>query len=340
MTAQATTAKQTGPARVLAELDKGRTKPAYLLFGEEYFHRRSLLIAIRQAVLKDGDAAMCLSEYDGREVTLAKVLDDLRTMTFFGGMRLVAVEHADAFVSDNKDALARYVQSPSKTGCLVLVCDEKPNANLKLMKELAKTGGAIECDRPKNWELVPWIIQRANFYEKKISRQGAQALAGIVGADLAQLDSHLQTLAAFVGTRKTITDEDVLSTVDDEKVVQVWDLMDGVANKNGKLALESLDRLLPRFGMETARLALIGSTLLKLRAAKLIMEKTRSEAQAVKALKMHPYAAKKAIEQAAKFTRVELETGIRKAFATDLAIKNGHMDARLGVEKLIIELCT
>ena len=327
------------PEEVLKELEKKKIRPVYLLHGDEYFYTREIILALRQQVLQGGDASMCLSEYDGPNVTVAEVLDDLRTMTFFGGMRLVIVENADGFMRDNKEVLARYAQSPAETGCLVLVCDRKPDGRWVLVQAVSKNGAMIACEAPRGGRIFYWIRARATQHGKTLGRSASGLLLDIVGGDLAKLDSHLKMLATYVGKRKSITEEDVATAVGEEKTVQVWDLMDGIASKNGKMALEALDRLLPRVNMETARLSLIGTTLLNLRNVKKLMERLGSEAKVVRALKMHPYAAKKNIEHAGKFSGEELELGIRKALEADILIKSSRMTPRLAVEKLIVELC-
>jgi len=327
------------PEEAVNHIEKGAVKPLYLLHGPEHFYKHEIVLALRRQILKDGDPGMALSEYDGGQTEAARVLDDLRTMTFFGGMRLVIVENADPFIKANNHTLAKYAQSPSKTGCLVLLCDEKPDARLGSTKAIEHSGVVVPCAAPKGARLSGWARNRARLLGKTLAPKAADALAGIVGADLAQIDSHLQMLLTHVGDRKTIEEADVLGTVQQEKVTEIWDLVDGVAAKNAKQALEALDRLLPKTGMESARLALIGGTIIKLRTAKLLLEKFRNGSKVVQMLKMHPYAAQKTVDQSKKFTRDELELGLRKALDADIAIKSNKMAPRLAVEKYIVELC-
>jgi len=327
------------PEQALKHIEKGRISPVYVLFGGEYYYVQAVVAALRTQVLRDSDPSMCLSEYDGTEVTPAQVLDDLRTMTFFGGLRLVIVEHADRFIRDNKDVLGRYAKAPSKTGCLVLICAEKPDKRYMLVKTADEAGGLIECTTPRAGRLAQWVRNRAAELGKPASRSAAELLIEIVGQDLAQIDSHLQMLVTYVGDRPGISEQDVAATVDEDKTVQIWDLMDGIASKNSKQALEAFDRLLPRAGMEVARLSLIGSTLLRLRMVKKVMEQYGDESSVARVLKMHPYFAKKSIEHSRRFTTEELAVGIHKAFEADLLIKSNRMKPRLAVEKLIVELC-
>jgi DNA polymerase-3 subunit delta len=267
------------------------------------------------------------------------VLDDFRTMTFFGGKRLAIVESADAFVADNKDVLARYTESPSPVGVLVLVCNKKPDGRLKAVKNIEKNGDVVPCVPPKGKRAIGWVRDRARDLDKQMSYSAAQLLVDIVGNDLGQLDAALQMLSTYVGKQRSIGESDVAQTVDSEKSIEIWELMDGIATRDGKAALEALDRLLDRSGQEVARLSLIGTTLLRLRNVKRVMEMYGSADQVSKVLKMHPFAAKKNVEQARKFSDEELARGLRRALEADILIKSNRMEPRVAVEKLIAELC-
>ena len=330
------------PDQVIAEIAKGKVRPVYLMFGTEYYYRRAIISALRQALFKDVEPGMCLSEYNGKEKDLAvgRVLDDVRTLTFFGGMRLVIVENADGFVSEHRDVLGRYAKAPSKTGCLVLLCDEAIDQRWVLAKETDTNGAQVACVTPRYGQLISWMKTRARELGKNLAHPAAQALSDIVGPDLAQLDSHMQMLVTYVGSRRSIEGQDVLAAVDQEKVTMIWDLLDGVASKNARLALEAFDRLLPKAGMESARLASISSTLLKLRTLKKKIEDEGERKVADELLRrMHPFVVKKSLEQSRRFSWHDLDRGLRGALEADIAIKSNRMEARLAVETFIVELC-
>src|SRR6516165_9110745 len=75
--------------------------PVCVLFGDEPLLKREALERIRAAVLPEEDAGLSLTKFDGREVELREVLDELATVSMFGGgRRMVVVEDADEFVSE------------------------------------------------------------------------------------------------------------------------------------------------------------------------------------------------------------------------------------------------
>lgn len=330
------------PDQLIAEIARNKVRPICVLYGTEYYYRRAIISALRQSLFKDAEPGMCLSEYDGKnkETAVGRVLDDVRTLTFFGGMRLVIVENADGFVSENRDILGRYAKAPSRTGCLLLLCDERPDARYALVKELEAAKSLVACVTPKYGPLLTWMKNRTRELGKTLAHPAAQALSDVVGPDLAQLDSHIQMLITYVGSRRAIEEQDVLAAVDQEKVTEIWDLLDGVASKNAKKALEAFDRLLPKAGMESARLAAISGKLLMLRTIKKKIDREGEQKVAGElSRRMHPYAAKKSIEQSRRFSWQDLDRGLRGALEADIAIKNNRMEPRLAVETFIVELC-
>src|SRR5437016_14520356 len=72
----------------------------------------------------------------------------------------------------------------------------------------------------------------------------AEDLAEFVAADLMRLRTEIGKLGTFAAGRKQIRREDVRALVVSEKTTTVWELAAMLASRQGKKALEFLDRLL------------------------------------------------------------------------------------------------
>ena len=73
-----------------AELERGLEASCLLIVGEEDFLRTEALAALRAA----SEASAQLTEFDGDRAALSAVLDELRTLSFFGGKRIAVVRKA------------------------------------------------------------------------------------------------------------------------------------------------------------------------------------------------------------------------------------------------------
>ena len=118
---------------------------------------------MRSARLALGEQAdeMAVSRFEGKTTSLADVLDELRTLSFFARRRVVVVEEADPFVTKYRAELETYVQSPAKSGVLVLMVKSLPS-NTKLAKLVDAGGLALDCGNPGEKDLVPWLTQLAS----------------------------------------------------------------------------------------------------------------------------------------------------------------------------------
>src|SRR5262245_16769188 len=106
-----------------AFIDKTKAEepqPAYVLAGDERFLKQLDPERITTLVLGSKEDDLARSVYDGDDVTLSTVRDELDTLPFLSPRRLVVVQDADDFVSKYREALERYVAAPSRTGVLVL----------------------------------------------------------------------------------------------------------------------------------------------------------------------------------------------------------------------------
>src|SRR6516162_7207276 len=99
---------------------KSKPHPVYAVVGDEEFLKRQVLSVLKELVLGGGDESFGLSTYPGDKAEFATVRDDLDTLPFLGGRRLIVVEAADPFVTRYRANLEKYVAQPSATGVLVL----------------------------------------------------------------------------------------------------------------------------------------------------------------------------------------------------------------------------
>src|SRR5688572_27650230 len=132
----------------LAKPDKTPTQPVCALFGDEAFLKQLILAEIRKEVLGPDDDGFSLTQFDGRQIELLDVLDELSTGALFGGgRRLVVVDDADDFVTRYRGELEQYVARPRTSGVLVLNVGTWA-ATTRLYKLLSASGLQIDCKTP------------------------------------------------------------------------------------------------------------------------------------------------------------------------------------------------
>ncbi len=174
-----------------------------MLFGDEPLLKREALERLRAAVLTGDDAEMSFATLDGNKAELREVLDDLATVSMFGGgRRMVVVEDADEFVSEHRHSLEEYCDKPRASSVLVLEVDSWP-ANTRLFKKIAEIGLQINCNLPKSRfgdvdddVVLEWLATRAEKqHQVRLGNGAGEMLLEIVGPELGRLDQELAKLS-------------------------------------------------------------------------------------------------------------------------------------------------
>ncbi len=221
---------------------KGKPQPVYVLAGDEPFLKRQVVLALRRWLFGEDDESFGFSTYAGESAVWASVHDELQTLPFLGGRRLVLIDAADPFVTEHRPALERYVQAPSATGVLVLDVKTWP-ANTRLAK-LIDANGTITCNALKVGQLPAWCVRWCQAHQgKQLAREAAQLLVELIGDEMGLLDQELAKLAVFVGEANIIQTDDVDRLVGQGRTGDVWKIFDLIAAARTGDALALLDRL-------------------------------------------------------------------------------------------------
>lgn len=230
----------------LAFLDrpaKGPPQPVYVLHGDEDFLKRQVQAKLRARVLGDDSANdFNSSTYPGDKAVWATVNDELATLGFLGGRRLVVIEAADPFVTRHRGQLEKYFAAPSPNGTLVLEVKSFPS-NTRLAKALDPAGN-IECKAPAAHRLPEWCVRWCSAqYAKQLAAPAAQLLVQLIGPEMGLLDQELAKLATYVGEAGRIESADVDRLVGNSRAEDVWKIFDAIGTGQVGAALAVLDRL-------------------------------------------------------------------------------------------------
>jgi len=224
-------------------------------FGSEAFLKQLVTKSLRVAILGD-EHDTPFSTYAGREAVWRDIRDELATVSLFGtaGKRLVVVEDADDFISQNRAELEDYIAKPKQNSVIVLVADSWPG-NTRLAKAVAKEGLPIDCRLPQRQygrsssvdegKIAKWLVSWSKTrHQAKLVPDAADALLEAVGPELGLLDQELAKLAILAGVGGTITTEVVQNNVGGWRAKTTWEMLDAAADGNAAEALRQLDRLL------------------------------------------------------------------------------------------------
>lgn len=219
-----------------------------VLHGTELFllaeYSRRLAESLREA---HGDIEQF--EFDGAQVPLATVLDELRSWGLMQTHKLVILDNASDFMkaAGNRPAMERYAQDPMSETTFLLRSREWRPGNFD--KAVKKVGAVIKCDVPREHEAVGWCMARGRkHHSAEIDRDAAELLVERIGPVLSRLDGELAKLAASVdpapdGDQVRVTRAAVVELVGLGREEQAWLIQDTVLSGSAGEVVRKLHAL-------------------------------------------------------------------------------------------------
>ena len=333
---------------LLSRLEKGKPIPAILLLGEEPYLRDSCRTLLVERYVPEAARTWAVSRYSADRGETQAALEQAQTMAMLSPLQVVFLEDAEAIEGlgeKNRDAavelLTAYLEDPAPFTVLVVEATQL-DQRMKWGKSLTEKALVVECGLGENLnerQAAAIALARAMAKEQGVEfeRGAAEDLAEFVAADLMRLKTEIDKLATFAAGKKQIRREDVSALVVSEKTTTVWELADMLATRQGKRALEFLDRLL-RGGEEPLQmLGAIAWMYRKLVEASEVRGVTNGW-QAARALGMRPEQAELALQSARKISKPRLLSGLGALQRADDRLKGGREDARAVMEFLVTEL--
>lgn len=324
----------------------------YVFHGTDEFTRSETIADFKRRLGPPDTVDLNTTVLGEKGLALPQLRHACDTVPFLAEKRLVIVEGLLTRLAPQKDrqlsgahkeylaGLTEYLpQLPASTR-LVFV-EEKALPRNHPIVELAQreeSGYVKRFDPPGAKSLPRWIEERARKHGGEIGPQAARELAALVGADLRLLDQEIAKLVTYTGAERAITKADLDAVVPYAQAAVVFDLVDALGRRDGRTAAQTLHRLLDAGEHPLGLLAMIVRQFRLLIQVKELKAGGASPQDIAKALKLHPFPARKLHAQATHFTGAQMEAVHRHLLDTDVAIKSGEIEAEVALDLLVAAL--
>ena len=313
-----------------------------LVVGRETTLRDAAVHELREAALGSGPRDFNQDRFDfsSAGTSPAQVVNACRTLPVMNERRLVLVSglsdrRAATFLDE---ALVEYLEAPESTTCLVL---ESPRADRRKRwaKRVAEAGRVFECEPPKRpADVRAWIEKRLEASGKRAGRGASALLQELIGADLDRLHFEIDKVCLYAGDAPEVSAEDVAAVTASLRPRAIYELTDAIGQQARPAALNLLHRLLGQGEAPRAVLGALANHFRRLIRAQDCRPMEPSTVQ--KALQLHPFAAKKLVEQARRFRPARLRYCLAAVRQTDEALKGAvPLAPSLAIERLVIAVC-
>lgn len=316
------------------DMKNNQFKGVYLLYGEEAYLKRLYKNKLR-AALTAPDDSMNYTYYEGKGINPNEIIDMAETMPFMAEKRLIVIENS-GFFKNKCDELADYFEDPSDSTCFVFV-EAEVDKRSRLYKRVKERGRIAELNAQDEKSLVRWIVGSLNRENKKITQSAAALFLTKTGADMENIQRELEKLICYVGERDSINIEDVEAICTTVITNNIFEMIDAIAKKQQKKALELYYDLLTLKEPPMRILFLITRQFNLLLQVKDLARLGFNAAETAKKAGLHSFVAGKYVSQSKSFDSKWLADAVEICAGTEEAVKTGRINDILSVELLIVQ---
>ncbi len=316
------------------DMKTGQFKNAYLLFGEEDYLKKQYKNRLTKSMLPEGDT-LNYAYYEGKGIPVAEIIDLAETMPFFAERRLIVIENSNFFKNATPE-LADYVKSMPETTCFLFVENEVDKRG-KLYKAVKDKGRVVELGRQDEKTLIMWLAGQMKREGKRVQESTLRYLLSKTGTDMENLEKELEKLFCYTLGREEILAEDVEAICTEQITNKIFEMVEAVANKQQKKALDYYYDLLALKEPPMRILYLLTRQFKLLLEVQSLVKNGYGKKQVAETAGIHPFVAGKYMEQCRNFTKAELRAIMEDAADLEESVKTGRLNDTMSVEIFIIK---
>jgi DNA polymerase III subunit delta len=312
--------------------------PVYLIFGEEGFLVEEALKSLRAAVVIEGFEDFNYDNFSFPETSATRVREAVEQLPMMAERRLVICRNLDALKESQWDELLPLLEVPVQSTTLILV-SEKIDKRKKSFKSIAKTGVIVELKRPFENQIPVWIDYIGYLNKVSIQPEAVSGLQQLVGTNLSEINNEVKKICLYIGDRKVIDLQDVMTVVSKARIENVFSLTDAIARRDRSKALTCLANLLEHGQNEIGILALIFR---QIRIFNLLREGQRQGLTGGRLLAkvgVPEYFLKRYQSQSELWDRPKLDQTLQALHETDKALKSSPVASHIWLENFILKTC-
>ncbi len=324
-------------------LKSGTIAECYLFEGAEEYIKQQALKQLATKLLPEGLEEM--NQTDMTDPDADALVAAAETLPFMAEKRLVIVRECSLLTAGRKsederktDAILDYISHLSPTTCLVFYIKGKADGRKKLYTLLKKKNAIVDFSPMSDMECADWARRTMRRMGKTLSAEDADRLVFTVGRDAALLKQEMDKLAAYLGTRDTVTASDIDLICTRSAECTIFQMVDAQVAGNSDQAFALLRDMLrsgeDRFGV-LAMLLRQYRILYHMRC--LLDEHTPQSAQA-SLLGIPPFSVGRTQQQARRFEKERLRAAYDFLMDYEFRLKQGLVSQEGCAENAMLRL--
>lgn len=318
--------------QIIEDIKQENFRQVYLLHGDERYLRKHYRDRLKNALCAEGDN-MNTHIYEGKDINVGEIIDLAETLPFLAERRVILITDSGLFKSGG-EKMAEYLAAPNETAFFVFN-ESEVDKRSKLYKAVQKAGHVAEFGEQDENTLKRWVAGLLGRENKRISEATVMLFLSKTGTDMNNIQMELEKLVCYCMDRDVITDADVEAVCTTRINNHIFDMLDAIANKQQKKALELYYELLALKEPPMRILFLIARQCNILLQVKDLKNKGHDNRTIASKIGIPPFVVQKNLNQAAKFKTSTLRNAVKQCVEAEEAVKQGRMNDRMSVEILI-----
>ncbi|HTE08969.1 MAG TPA: DNA polymerase III subunit delta [Flavitalea sp.] len=226
--------------KILKDWQQKLYKPIYWLEGEEEYFIDQVVKYAEHHILSESEAPFNLSIYYGKDAVWPDIVNACMRYPMFAERQVVILKEAQQMKDIAK--LEGYIERPLKSTIFVVAYkDKKVDGRSRLAKILKETGGLVTTKKMYDNQLPEWTTELVRTKGYGIQPKALQLLVDHIGNDLSRIDNEVNKLLLNVGSRKTISEDDVERFVGISKEYNSFELQTALARKDLPKAMKIIN---------------------------------------------------------------------------------------------------
>lgn len=317
------------------DLKTGQFKQIYLLYGQEDYLKKQYKERFIKAMVPEGDT-MNYSCYEGKKTDVKEIIDLAETLPFFSERRLIVFEDTGFFKTGGND-LADYISGGIPQTTYFIFVENEVDKRSRMYKAVKAKGHIVELGAQDENTLRKWVSGLVRKEKKEMSQPDIAYFLNKVGTDMENITKELEKLFCYCLDREVVTRKDVDAVCVTQITNHIFDMVNAVAAKDQRKALDLYYDLLALKESPMRILALMSKEYRDLFHVKELSRQGYGRKDIASKAGLHAFVAGKYMDLAKKFQPGELRKVMEESADLEQRVKTGFMSDSLAVELFIVK---
>lgn len=217
--------------KIISDWKKKLFKPVYWLEGEEDYFIDKIVHYAEHNILTESEAGFNLTVFYGRDADWTQVINACKRYPMFAERQVVLLKEAQHM--RDIDKLESYISQPLTSTIFVVSYKEKKVDGRTQLAKLLKTKAELFTTKKMYDNALPdWTNELVKSKGYTISQKAVLLLVDHIGNDLSRIDNEIEKMLVNLGTRTSITEDDIERYVGVSKEYNPFELQSAMAAKD------------------------------------------------------------------------------------------------------------